>query len=277
MKQWAAALQEKYPQPTGIAQEARNRICLDGHLNKALDDIMGCNGIGGPDAMFNLLGSLAGKAIDIALELASPLLPQQGGEQTGWQEMMSAYALCPSGLSHPEQMKWITAKFRELTAAVLPQVGEKTAVPRTMKHQALLAGYVEGTDHYFHFENGFTKASEIYAAPASLGEAKAVHFYRQASCGWIEKVDSNADPRDYMDHRIFEFRTLYAAPPSTDAKDAERWREALLHVGGGRADGGQQFTLRYLTPIKGCDVMWGSAAGHFTSAIDVAIAAKEPK
>jgi hypothetical protein len=56
---------------------------------------------------------------------------------------------------------------------LLPQQGgEQTDIPRTMKHHALLAGYAEGTDHYFHFENGFTKAAEIYAAVLpQVGEA----------------------------------------------------------------------------------------------------------
>lgn len=51
----------------GLRREARNKVCIDGHLNAALDDIMRSNS---PDGMFNLLGALAGKAIDIALDLS---------------------------------------------------------------------------------------------------------------------------------------------------------------------------------------------------------------
>lgn len=46
---------------------ARNKVCIDGHLNIALHDIMCSNS---PDGMFALLGSLAEKAIDIALDLS---------------------------------------------------------------------------------------------------------------------------------------------------------------------------------------------------------------
>lgn len=59
------------------------------------------------------------------------------------------------------------------------------------------------------------------------------------------------------------------------AKDAERWRETLMHVGGMYTDcGAQRFTLRYLSPIESEDILKGSAAGHFTASIDAAIAAR---
>ena len=41
-----------------------------------------------------------------------------------------------------------------------------------------------------------------------------IHFYRQIGSRWIES-ETDADPRDYMDHRIFEFRTLYTAAPAS--------------------------------------------------------------
>lgn len=61
------------------------------------------------------------------------------------------------------------------------------------------------------------------------------------------------------------------AAPLSDAKDAERWREALMHIGAMHTDSGaSRFTLRYLCPVEGSNIMKGSAAGHFTAAIDAA-------
>jgi hypothetical protein len=60
-----------------------------------------------------------------------------------------------------------------------------------------------------------------------------------------------------------------------DKRDAERWRETLRHIGGTHTDtGAQRFTLRYLSPVEGANIMRGSVAGHFTSAIDAAMAAQ---
>lgn len=47
-----------------IKRKARNQICIDGHLNSALDDIMRSNS---PDGIFNILGVLADRAIDAAI------------------------------------------------------------------------------------------------------------------------------------------------------------------------------------------------------------------
>lgn len=52
-----------------IYREALNKVCIDGHLNAALDDVLKSNS---PDEILNLLGNLAGKAIRIALDLAAP-------------------------------------------------------------------------------------------------------------------------------------------------------------------------------------------------------------
>lgn len=51
----------------------------------------------------------------------------------------------------------------------LPQQGgEQTAA--TMRHQALLGGYAQGSNAECHFNNGFQKAAEIYAAVLPQGE-----------------------------------------------------------------------------------------------------------
>jgi hypothetical protein len=52
----------------GIAREARNQVCMQGHLNEMLLKVMRSNE---PDGTFNLLGSLCGTAIDITLELVA--------------------------------------------------------------------------------------------------------------------------------------------------------------------------------------------------------------
>ena len=54
-------------------------------------------------------------------------------------------------------------------------------------------------------------------------------------------------------------------------RDAARWNETLMHIGGMYTDvGAKRFTLRYLNPVEGTDIMRGGVAGHFTAAIDAA-------
>jgi len=60
-----------------------------------------------------------------------------------------------------------------------------------------------------------------------------------------------------------------------DRQDAERWREALMNVGGIEWMAGQRFVFRYLEPIHGANIMFGSVAEHFTQAIDAALAARK--
>ncbi len=47
-----------------VKRKARNQVCIDGHLNAALDDIMRSNS---PDGTFNILGALVDNAIDAAM------------------------------------------------------------------------------------------------------------------------------------------------------------------------------------------------------------------
>ena len=80
---------------------------------------------------------------------------------------------------------------------------------------------------------------------------------------------------------------LAAAPQITvaqaeDARDAARWREALMHVGAVNHLGGQHFTFNTLTAPPGSvpampSLMRGSVAQHFSKAIDASIAAKAAK
>jgi hypothetical protein len=57
---------------------------------------------------------------------------------------------------------------------------------------------------------------------------------------------------------------------STSLTDAARYKELMSHVGG--SDG--QFTLRYLRPVTGADIMRGSVSEHCENAIDASIVAK---
>lgn len=78
-------------------------------------------------------------------------------------------------------------------------------------------------------------------------------------------------------HALPESCSSFAAPAAHgDAKDAERWREALQYVGADRSPalGCNYFVLRGIHAIPGTDLMRGGVAGHFTDAIDAAIAAK---
>ena len=69
---------------------------------------------------------------------------------------------------------------------------------------------------------------------------------------------------------------LDAAAPAQaqeDARDAARWRQVLLHVGGQRNTGCQTFGLATLKPVSG-NIMQGSVLEHFVKAIDAARAAQ---
>jgi hypothetical protein len=64
-------LASHFPPPiklSDVQREARNKVCIDGHLNAALDSVMRSSS---PDEQFNILGVLANTAIDIALSLQS--------------------------------------------------------------------------------------------------------------------------------------------------------------------------------------------------------------
>lgn len=78
---------------------------------------------------------------------------------------------------------------------------------------------------------------------------------------------------------IRSLKTNRHAPPEavapSDAKDAARWRETLKHIGGCHHSDGIRFTLRYLRPVTGANIMKGSVAQHFADAIDAAIAASQ--
>lgn len=75
-----------------------------------------------------------------------------------------------------------------------------------------------------------------------------------------------------------ELIPVYATPsPQGAAEDAARWRETLKHLHvSASGDIGARFTLRYLSPIEGVDLMRGGVAGHFTAAIDAARKAGKP-
>ena len=97
--------------------------------------------------------------------------------------------------------------------------------------------------------------------------AKDATGYAEAFTGYDAEIYGNA------------IRSLLAntaqGKTEQDAIDANRWRELLKHVGGTFTDtGAQRFTLRYLSPMEGANIMRGSVAGHLTTTID-ALAAKK--
>jgi hypothetical protein len=58
-------------------------------------------------------------------------------------------------------------------------------------------------------------------------DAQAVHFVRERVGGnWIECISAH-DPRGYMDHRVFEFRTLYTRPADSAAERQAGYLEGL--------------------------------------------------
>lgn len=110
--------------------------------------------------------------------------------------------------------------------------------------------------HGWNYRGQFEK--QRAAAPAAQGDAiRKVEVEDQGSLGVVTK-------------------TTYALANAKDAKDAERWREALQYVGADRSPalGCDYFVLRGIHVTPGSNLMRGSVAGHFTAAIDAAIAAK---
>lgn len=62
-------LNRLYPPTAPDVQKAINELCIGGHMNIALDDIYKSqNTMGGPDAVFNIIGSISRKAIEIYKE-----------------------------------------------------------------------------------------------------------------------------------------------------------------------------------------------------------------
>lgn len=109
------------------------------------------------------------------------------------------------------------------------------------------------------------KAMESSAAPIDLAHA-------------LGEVSSQGGRIDFGADLMAELLAAYSAAPAAqgDAKDAERWREALQYVGADRSPalGCSYFVLRGIHSIPGTDLMRGGVAGHFTDSIDAAIAAK---
>lgn len=57
----------------------------------------------------------------------------------------------------------------------------------------------------------------------------------------------------------------------SDARDAARWRETLMHVGAAHHLGGQHFTLNTIRISDQMFLLKGSVAEHFTKCIDESI------
>lgn len=98
-------------------------------------------------------------------------------------------------------------------------------------------------------------------------------------CTVIEMPDISypQSGRQWLDMYGDQRRKRVPAAPSVatvaqkDAIEAARWRETLLHIGGRlHHDLGQIFTLNYIRPVEGANIMRGGVAEHFTNAIDSA-------
>jgi hypothetical protein len=178
---------------------------------------------------------------------SSPPLPQQGGGTAEIANAAQAFIECAtehrntdfSDLSHELETKFDRTRAvlqKAIShAAVLPQVGEAT----TPTNQELHGAYQL---HDGHFEGLRTVYNLNRTAPASLGEAKAVHFYRQKVGGrWIE-CENDYDPRICGNERIFEYRTLYAAPvaealPVAAEKDEAEEYDPICNACDGTGEG----------------------------------------
>jgi len=114
------------------------------------------------------------------------------------------------------------AEYRAMEQRMLAYNQEDAEIHREMANlqsshtQALKReeeiGYARG------LRDGAKYPNEVAAAPQGNNP---VHFFRQHVGGnWIEAT-SIRDPREYMDNRIFEFRTLYTAPPAPVSADID--------------------------------------------------------
>jgi hypothetical protein len=140
---------------------------------------------------------------------------------------------------------------------------------------------------------GFEAGKRVGAQLAAVSPSDATGKAGAASAGGVATIlqaagamrmvrchDGSGEPfaaydKDIADRVVAglraEMHALTGATSAADAKDAERWRETLKHVGA--AADPQRFVFRGLSPAKGADLMRGSVAQHFTETIDAAIAA----
>ncbi len=124
----------------------------------------------------------------------------------------------------------------------------------------------------------------VYAPVLEAQIPAALDSYCNADAFWVQKYRCNSGDeilaRDvgHVEGWNACREALLKAEPKwigvDDMQDGDRWRETLKHIGGTYTDvGAQRFTLRFLSPVEGADIMKGSVAQHFTAAIDAQLAA----
>jgi hypothetical protein len=121
-----------------------------------------------------------------------------------------------------------------------------------------------------------------HAAPAHPAEGVANEdeaFEKWWSTPHVWGLGHKAAQRSAFAAGVAHAAATQPAALGMDALYAARWREVLQHVGAAPHFGGQHFTLNTLqapdTPLGfKANLMSGSAAQHFTKAIDAAIAAR---
>lgn len=174
-----------------------------------------------------------------------------------------------------EGEEWLLSKALQQIAPAAPvQAGEQVARFDRVTPQA------DGS--FRHFYQGQPVAGPGSAAPPVSGAAsgqpqRAVQWTladaieavkrAQAFPGW----DRLPQPlRSEIDTAAYLLARIEHAAADAASIDAERWREALMHVGGEIRGGRPRFTLGYLQPIPQARIMQGSIAEHFTRTIDAA-------
>lgn len=90
--------------------------------------------------------------------------------------------------------------------------------------------------------------------------------------GWASREDAGSALALLAASRPDLIDALEDADRERDRRDADRWREAIRHIGATANHAlGHRFTASCLDPIPGADLMHGGISQHFTEAIDASI------
>jgi hypothetical protein len=115
-------------------------------------------------------------------------------------------------------------------------------------------------------------AQPVVQVPVQVTDDMVVAFCET----WYSKVRCIDDPemQDAYAAMLYAAPHIEAQPAGEANRDAARWRQVLRYVGADRSPAlmCSYFVLRGIHAVPGTDLMRGGVAGHFTEAIDAAMA-----
>ncbi len=131
---------------------------------------------------------------------------------------------------------------------------------RAMVESTIKAGLVDDRELLHTFETIAKTAAKAKRPTCAICDSK----------GFIAFDDKSARGRNGGRWGVCKACTHEAPQAQADARDAERWREAIKHVGAEHRFSADRYVIRGLEAPS--NVTRGSVAGHFTKSIDAAIA-----